>query len=160
MKEKEIHLRDYLRIVNKRKITILTFFILTLLIVIIATFTVTPMYQASTKVIIEKNTAGVLTSSSYTPYDPEFLETQYQLIKSAVVVEKVVKKLDADKIYDLFFTKKKEEKSYLATAKDWVKEQISSLKLMAGIDTFFSPRETDENNSPLEMRIPSPKPSS
>ena len=95
MEEKEIHLRDYLRIVNKRKTTILTFFILTLLVVIIATFTATPLYQAATKVMIEKNTAGALTSAyTYTPYDPEFLETQYHLIKSAAVVEKVVKHLD------------------------------------------------------------------
>ncbi len=158
MNEREIHLRDYLRIVNKRKATILTFFILTLLVVIIATFTATPMYQASTKVIIERNTAGALTNSyTYTPYDPEFLETQYQLIKSAAVVEKVVKKLDAEKMYDLFFPEKEVSKSYIASAKEWISEQISALKLMAGIEDFFSSQDGLEKNSPLEMRVPPTK---
>jgi len=64
MDEKEIHLRDYLRIISKRKVSIITFFILTLLIVIIATFTATPLYLAGTKVMIERNTAGTLTTSA------------------------------------------------------------------------------------------------
>ena len=154
MEEKEIHLRDYLRIVNKRKTTILTFFILTLLTVIIATFTATPMYRASTKVIIERNTAGALTNSyTYTPYDPEFLETQYQLIKSAAVVKKVVKKLDAEKVYDLFLSKTEENTSYITTAKEWVKEQLASLKKMAGVETLFS----GETEDTIEMKVPPTK---
>ncbi|MDA3788145.1 MAG: polysaccharide biosynthesis tyrosine autokinase [Desulfobacula sp.] len=158
MEEKEIHLRDYLRIVNKRKGTIITFFIITLLIVIIATFTATPMFRASTKVMIEKNTAGSLTSAYlYTPYDPEFLETQFQLIKSAVVVEKVVKSLGAEKMHAFFFAKKEEKKSYLSMAKDWVKDQIASLKEMAGIEKFFSSQDTIEKNIPLEMKVPPSK---
>jgi succinoglycan biosynthesis transport protein ExoP len=158
MNEREIHLRDYLRIVNKRKTTILTFFILTLLVVVIATFTATPMYQASTKVIIERNTAGALTNSyTYTPYDPEFLETQYQLIKSAAVVEKVVKKLNAEKMYDLFFPEKEAGKSYIASAKEWISEQISALKMMAGIEDFFSSKDGLEKNIPLKMKIPPTK---
>ena len=158
MDEKEIHLRDYLRIVNKRKGTILTFFMLTLLVVIIATFTATPMYRASTKVMIEKNTAGGLTNSyAYTPYDPEFLETQFQLIKSAAVVEKVVKSLDAEKMHAFFFAEKEEKKSYLSAAKAWCKEQIASLKEMAGIEKFFSSQDISEKKIPLEMKIPPTK---
>ena len=157
MEEKEIHLRDYLRIVNKRKATIVTFFIITLLIVIIATFTATPMYRASTKIIVEKNSVGALTSYRYTPHDPEFLETQYQLIKSAAVVEKVVKKLGAEKMYDLFFANKEEKKSYLSMAKGWVKDQIAFVKEIAGIGKFFSSREPVEKNIPLELKVPPTK---
>ncbi|MCP4723072.1 MAG: polysaccharide biosynthesis tyrosine autokinase [Desulfobacteraceae bacterium] len=156
MEEKEIHLRDYLRIISKRKSTIVTFFIVTLLVVIIATFTATPMFRASTKVIIERNTAGALTNSyTYTPYDPEFLETQYQLIKSAAVVKKVVKKLDAEKMFDLFFPEKEEKTSYFSSAKKWVIEQIASLKEMAGIERFLSSEDTV--GLPLEIKVPPTK---
>jgi len=156
MDEKEIHLRDYFRIVNKRKATIFTFFTLTLLMVIIATFTATPMYQASTNVIIERNSVGALTNSyRYTPYDPEFLETQYQLIKSASVVEKVVKKLGPEKVFSLFFPEKEETKSYIATVKEWVREQIASLKEMAGIGEFLFSKETP--GIPSEMKVPPTK---
>ena len=156
MEEKEIHLRDYFRIVNKRKGTIITFFILTLVIVIIATFTATPMYRASTRVMIERNTAGALTNSyQYTPYDPEFLETQFQLIKSAAVVEKVVKSLDAEKMYAFFFSEKEEKKSYISLAIAWGRELISSVKEMAGIEKFFSSQQdTIEKKIPFEMKIP------
>ena len=52
--EKEIHLRDYLRIVQKRKTIVITFFIITFVLVVMATFTATPQYNAATKVLIEK----------------------------------------------------------------------------------------------------------
>jgi polysaccharide biosynthesis transport protein len=138
MDEKEIHLRDYLRIITKRKGTIITFFLLTLIIVVIATFTATPLYLASTKVIIERNTSNSLTSNSYTPYDPEFLETQHQLIKSAAVVEKVVKALNPEKIYDAFFTQEVQKKSYINIALGWFKDQYIAFKEMVGIEKLFS----------------------
>lgn len=158
MEEKEIHLRDYLRIVNKRKTTVLTFFILTLLVVIIASFTATPLYQAATKVMIEKNSAGALTNAyTYTPYDPEFLETQFQLIKSAAVVEKVVKHLDPEKVYDLFFPEKEENASYFSSIKEWIKAQMAALKSLMGLDTFFSSQTAGGKNIPFEMKIPPTK---
>ncbi|WP_027362567.1 GumC family protein [Desulfospira joergensenii] len=151
MVEKEIHLRDYFRIVKKRKATILTFFILTLVVVVIATFTATPMYRASTKVLIEKDTSSSLTSSyRYSPYDPEFLETQYQLIKSAAVVKKVVKSLNPESFYGLIF-KTEEKPSYTAMFKTWVKEKISSLKEMAGLEKIF---DQPGQGAPVEGRVP------
>ncbi|MBT3386831.1 MAG: polysaccharide biosynthesis tyrosine autokinase [Desulfobacula sp.] len=152
MNEKEIHLRDYLRIISKRKGTIFTFFILTLLIVIIATFTATPLYFASTKVMIERNTAGALTSSyRYTPYDPEFIETNNQLITSSAVLEKAVKSLNPEKIYDTFFAKKEEKKSYISYFTGWTKDQYISFKELIGIEKLAS--ESIDNDI-VEKSIP------
>jgi capsular exopolysaccharide synthesis family protein len=139
MDEKEIHLRDYLRIIIKRKGSILTFFVLTMLIVMIAIFTATPLYLAGTKVMIERNTAGSLTTSStYSPYDPEFIETQNQLIMSTAVVEKAVGNLNPDKIYDAFLKKGEEQKSYIQAMAGWIRVQYISLKALLGIETLFS----------------------
>ena len=139
MDEKEIHLRDYLRIIIKRKGSILTFFVLTMLIVMIATFTATPLYLAGTKVMIERNTAGSLTTSStYSPYDPEFIETQNQLIMSTAVVEKAVGNLNPDKIYDAFLKKGEAQKSYIQAMAGWIRVQYISLKALLGIETLFS----------------------
>src|SRR3989339_52350 len=139
MDEKEIHLRDYLRIIIKRKGSILTFFVLTMLIVIIATFTATPLYLAGTKVMIERNTAGSLTTSStYSPYDPEFIETQNQLIMSTAVVDKAVGNLNPDKIYDAFLKKTEDQKSYIQAMAGWIKDQYVSVKKILGIETLFS----------------------
>ncbi len=156
MDEKEIHLRDYLRIVGKRKGTIFTFFLLTLITVIIATFTATPLYLASTKVIIEKNTSDSLTNSyRYTPYDPEFLETQHQLIKSAAVVEKVVESLNPEKMYDTFFAQKEEKTSYINSISSWFKDQFLTFKEMIGIEKLFSSSNDIVNKKiPAEFDIP------
>ncbi|MCA1793299.1 MAG: polysaccharide biosynthesis tyrosine autokinase [Desulfobacteraceae bacterium] len=137
--EKEIHLRDYLRVVRKRKWAIVSFFVLTVLIVVIATFTKTPEYYAGTKVMIERNTAGALTSTySYTPYDPEFIETQNQLIMSSSVVEKAVEALDPEKLYAVMFPEKQEKPSYLSMVSAWVKDQVTAIKTMMGIDALLA----------------------
>ncbi len=150
MDEKEIHLRDYLRIINKRKGSIFTFFILTLITVIIATFTAIPQYYASTKVMIERNTSGALTTNyRYTPSDPEFVETHNQLIMSSAVVKKAVKALNPKTIYNSFFPKKEKNSSYLQSIKGWFKEQYLMLKEMIGIEKLFS-----ESNDTVEKKIP------
>ena len=155
MNEREIHLRDYLRIIGKRKGSIITFFIITLVIVIIATFTATPMYLASTKVLIEKNTASALTGGQqYTQYDPEFIETQTQLIMSAAVVNNAVKTLNPEKIYNSFFINTKEKNSYISSLIEWIKEQYSALKETIGIEQFFSSDDIVEKEIPEELAIP------
>ncbi|MEW6586229.1 MAG: polysaccharide biosynthesis tyrosine autokinase [Nitrospirota bacterium] len=105
MEEREIHLRDYLKIVHKRRYTIITFFVIVCAVVIIGTLSTTPVYRASAKVLIEKVEAYNLTMMYpyYVPYDPEFYETQYQLIKSKSVAQKVVKMLSLEDTYGLYF---------------------------------------------------------
>jgi len=151
MEEKEIHLRDYFRIVNKRKNTVFTFFIITFIIVVIATFTATPIYRASTKVLVEKNTSSALDGGySYTPYDPEFLETQYQIIKSASVVKNVVASFDVEKVYDTFFKKDDSEQSLLSGSLSWFKGLYLSFKTMIGIEPIISDvQNPDESSIPL-----------
>lgn len=143
IQEKEIHLKDYLRVLKKRRGTIITFFILTFVTVVIATYTATPMFRSGTKVMIEKNTSSDLNSAyRYTPYDPEFLETQYQLIKSAAVVEKVVNNLGPEKFYDLIF-KPDEKPSLIAIAKAWVNDRVVDIKDVLGIDRLLSSEDEE-----------------
>jgi succinoglycan biosynthesis transport protein ExoP len=107
MEEKELHLRDYLRVIDRRRYTVGTFFILVFVIVLVATLSVTPVYMATTKVLIDKSAPTNLSAINfyYEPYDPNFAETQYQLIKSEVVAQKVVSLLSLDTTYDNYFKK-------------------------------------------------------
>ncbi|MBI9089261.1 MAG: polysaccharide biosynthesis tyrosine autokinase [Desulfobacterium sp.] len=147
MDEKEIHLRDYFRIVNKRRNTVFTFFIITFTLVVIATFTATPIYRAATKVMVERNTSTALGGGyRYTPYDPEFLETQYQIIKSVAVTQKVVQGFNVEKIYDTFFSKEGSKQSVMATSVSWLKGLYSSFKEMIGIEEFAPESQTPDND--------------
>jgi len=105
MEEREIHLRDYLRVISKRRYTVYTFFAVVFIIVLIGTLSSTPVYKASTKVLIERVEPYNLTMMNpyYTAYDPEFYETQYQLIKSTSVAQKVVKMLALESTYETYF---------------------------------------------------------
>lgn len=137
--EQEIHLRDYIRVLRKRQTTVLTFLIITFLTVIILTFSATPYYTASSQVLIEKNYASssLEPGSPYTPYDPEFLTTQFELIRSANVTRRVVKQLQLDTKYRHYF---------------FDDDQASTLRslsnLKSGISSFlsglFSPGKSDD----------------
>src|SRR3990172_11953042 len=96
--EKEIHLRNYLRIIIKRQYTVYTFFAIVFALTLIKTFSTTPVYTATTKVLIEKNERAKMTALNpyYMDYDPDFNETQYQLIKSFSVAQRVVKMVALD----------------------------------------------------------------
>jgi succinoglycan biosynthesis transport protein ExoP len=105
LEEREIHLRDYLRIIFKRRYTLLTFFIIVFIVVLIGTLSTKPVYRATTQVLIEKVEPYNLSMMFpyYMSYDPEFYETQYQIIKSTSVAKKVVTTLALERTYGTFF---------------------------------------------------------
>ncbi len=144
MEEKELHLRDYLRIVNRRKSTVITVFVLIVLITFITVLTSRsdPRYRASTRVVIEKNVSYSLTGhryDGYTGYDPNFLNTQTQIIKSEGVAAKVVEAIGAEKMYSAFFPEDREEKKPVArVVKEWFGSTWASLKELIGIGRIES----------------------
>ena len=75
--DEEIHLRDYLLVLSKRKWIILLVLVLAVLIAAVKTFTTIPYYTAFSAVLLEKN-SGLkgLENRFVSNYDPDFLETQ------------------------------------------------------------------------------------
>ncbi len=124
--EQEIHLRDYIRVLKKRKKIIITFATITIAVVVLATLAATPYYQASVQVLIERNYDPELSGRMYVPYDPEFLETQFNIIKSRNVIDRVVKKLKLDTAYRQYFIKE-DRRSVLASVLSWIKETVKSV---------------------------------
>jgi capsular exopolysaccharide synthesis family protein len=129
--EQEIHLRDYLRVISKRKATVLTFLVLTFLTVFIATYTATPLYTASSQVLIERNygSSSIGRTMPYIRYDPDFLTTQFELIRSTNVAHRVVEQLQLDTKYRHYFfaEQKKGLLSFISTTKDGIKDFIKGL---------------------------------
>jgi capsular exopolysaccharide synthesis family protein len=127
--EQEIHLRDYYRVLEKRKTTVITFLVITFLTVVIATYTTTPLYTASSQVLIERNynSSTIDPGARYARWDPEFLSTQFELIRSPNVAHRVVAQLKLDTKYrHYFFAKEKEGlfsfiSVFIGDIKDFVK---------------------------------------
>jgi polysaccharide biosynthesis transport protein len=139
--EPEIHLRDYLRIITKRKMTVITFLVITFLTVFIATYTATPYYTASSHVLIEKNIGSnsLDRNSYYSTWDPDFLTTQFELIRSINVAHRVVDRLQLDTKYRHYFFKAEEEGlfTFISSLKSDIKDFIKGL--------LFSDTEEEEN---------------
>jgi capsular exopolysaccharide synthesis family protein len=104
VEEQEIHIRDYLRILYKRKNTVIAFFYIVVTVVVTKTLLATPIYQATTRALIEKSQPQNLSlvNSYYMPWDPEFYETQVQIVKSVAIAEKVVEMLSLVEKYDSY----------------------------------------------------------
>ena len=97
-----LHLRDLLRIILKRKWWILSAAIVVLLMSTLYTLMQTPIYRATATIQIERNAARVVdykdgSNSDQIMYDErEFLATQYELLKSKALAERVMEALRLD----------------------------------------------------------------
>ncbi len=116
MQEKEIHLRDYIRVIRKRRNLVLSVFIIVFTLSVIAAFTSSrvPLYRSTTRILVEKSDPNPLVESSvyaYRSWDPEFLETQANIITGSSVALRVVKSLALDTTYKLFFLAESEKPS-------------------------------------------------
>jgi capsular exopolysaccharide synthesis family protein len=101
--EEEIHLRDYFRVIVKRQRLIAAFLLVTITVVAIVTFSTTPLYQGNCKVLIEKSRTVSLADRYYqSMWDPEFLSTQIEIIKSRRVALRVVDMLDLENTWDRY----------------------------------------------------------
>jgi succinoglycan biosynthesis transport protein ExoP len=90
-------MHDYLRILVKRRVTVLAVFLAILALAALKTFTATPIYQATVQILIERQPPRVLdtpTQPSYDYYGEEFYQTQYKLLESRALAKKVADKLN------------------------------------------------------------------
>lgn len=118
--EQGLNLRDYLQILNKRRWTVITVFLIVFVITIILGMKEeTPLYTSTSTILMERN---VINNNSglgmYYVWDPEFLPTQTEIIKSKKVALRVVEHLHLDtRYFNHFFPKEKKDDSWLATIK-------------------------------------------
>lgn len=100
MQEEELHLRDYLKVIVKRRYSVLTFSLLIIVVVSIGILSTTPIYRATTRILIDKESSNIvnLRDPYYEGYySEEYYNTQMQLMESTAVAYRVVKNLDLDK---------------------------------------------------------------
>ena len=104
VEEKEIHLLDYWRIIWRGRWTVAALFVVIVTLVTIATFLQVPVYQVWATVEIQAKGDKILPfyqdvspvgMSSYSWFgEQRYFNTQYEVIKSRDVAERVVDKLD------------------------------------------------------------------
>jgi polysaccharide biosynthesis transport protein len=94
-------LREYLRVLIKRKFVVLSAIVIIFLMVLVATLRMVPIYDAAGSIAINKLDPGLLTfkdsqgSADY--YDPADLDTEVRILKSDLLALQVIKQLNLDK---------------------------------------------------------------
>jgi uncharacterized protein involved in exopolysaccharide biosynthesis len=94
--QEKIALRDYLRVFLKRRWTILAVFAVTVVTVTIHAFTATPVYKATTRLIIDKENPNVVSIQEVMAVDAsgtDYYQTQYKIIESRSVAREVIRRL-------------------------------------------------------------------
>ena len=96
----EIDLLAYWHILLKRRWLILSILLGVVALALLKTLTTTPMYRATAVLQLEKRGTEVVQVGGMQPdsygWDPDFLQTQYELIKSRSLAERVASDLDLD----------------------------------------------------------------
>ena len=91
-----VQLLEYWRIVNKRKWIILSILAAFVVLGALRTLMETPLYSATVRLQIDRHVAKIVEGGSVTPVeggDVEFLRTQYELLQSRAISERVVSAL-------------------------------------------------------------------
>lgn len=94
--EKEVNLRDYWRVIQKRRWTIIVFFLIVLITTAVATFTMKPIYRGTTTVQINKENPQIVDFKeifAVNTMDMDYYQTQYKLLESRTLAKRVVQTL-------------------------------------------------------------------
>jgi capsular exopolysaccharide synthesis family protein len=110
--EEDVHLRDYLNVILKRKKLILLFLASVFVATILLTFMMTPQYKATTVIKIMGENPNVLTFKDVQGLTPgaDYYQTQYEILKSRSLAERVITKLKLDKNDEFMPVKSKIDK--------------------------------------------------
>ena len=94
--ELKLHFLDYWRIIRLRKTIILLVFLLVVITTTVFTMAWPKTYASWTRIKVEKDipiVSGIDAKPTYSPYDPYWLQTEFEVIQSSSVLNEVVKKL-------------------------------------------------------------------
>jgi succinoglycan biosynthesis transport protein ExoP len=93
----ETNLRDYWRVLVKRRWIVIISLLVVVTTVAIHSLTMIPIYRATAQILIEKTNPNILSIQELMVMDPsgtDFYQTQYKILESRSLAEEVIKRLD------------------------------------------------------------------
>ncbi len=98
--ESKLHFLDYWRIIRIRKTVILAVFLLVVITATLVTFILPPTYASTARVKVERDQPDITPITGQplnAGYDPYFIQTEFEVMKSEVVLSKVIDSLDLNR---------------------------------------------------------------
>jgi len=94
--EREVNLRDYWKVIRKRRWTIIAFFLIVLISTAIMTFTMRPIFRGTTTIQINKENPQIVDFKeifAVNTMDLDYYQTQYKVLESRTLAKRVVQSL-------------------------------------------------------------------
>jgi len=94
--EKEVHLRDYWRVIQKRRWVIFAVFLIVVVATAIVTFTMRPIYRGTTTIQINKENPQIVDFKeifTVNTTDLDYYQTQYKILESRNLARRVIQTL-------------------------------------------------------------------
>ena len=95
--ENKLHFLDYWRVIRIRKAVIITVFLLVVLTTTFITYFLPKTYSSTVRIKVEKDKSdisGLFDRQNQTTYDPFFIQDQFEVIQSKVVLYNVISNLN------------------------------------------------------------------
>src|SRR5258706_14328518 len=98
--ETKLHFLDYWRIIRIRKTVILAVFLLVVITSALVTFILPESFSSTARIKIERDQtdiSGMAERPWSGTYDPYFIQTEFEVIQSEIILGKVIHELDLNK---------------------------------------------------------------
>jgi polysaccharide biosynthesis transport protein len=96
--ETRLHFLDYWRIIRIRKTVIIAVFLLVVITATLVTFILPESFASSARIKVERDKSDIEDLSgrgiAFNPYDPYFIQTEFEIIQSEMILGKVIETLD------------------------------------------------------------------
>jgi succinoglycan biosynthesis transport protein ExoP len=94
--EKEVHLRDYWKVIQKRKWIVIAFFLIVLIATAVGTFAMKPIYRGTATIQINKENPQIVDFKeifAVNTMDLDYYQTQYKILESRTLARRVIQTL-------------------------------------------------------------------
>src|SRR5258708_1136236 len=98
--ETKLHFLDYWRIIRIRKTVILAVFLLVVITATLVTFILPEAFSSVARIKIERDQSdisGFQERAGMGAYDPYFIQTEFEVIQSEMIQDKVIDELDLNR---------------------------------------------------------------
>lgn len=95
--ETRLHFLDYWRIIRIRKTVIIAVFLLVVITATLVTFILPESFVSTARIKLERDKSDIEELSGkagFNPYDPYFIQTEFEVIQSELILGRVIKELD------------------------------------------------------------------
>ena len=95
--ETRLHFLDYWRIIRIRKTVILAVFLLVVITATLVTFILPESYASTARIKVDRDVSDIrgMIESTYNPgYDPYFIQTEFEVIQSELILSNVIQSLN------------------------------------------------------------------